>query len=31
MTIYNAGGKAVPWPREIFDRGRSLVRERPEV
>ncbi len=23
--------KAVPWPKEIYDRGKSLVRERPEV
>ena len=23
--------KAVPWPKEIYDKGTSLVRERPEV
>jgi acyl-CoA thioester hydrolase len=23
--------KAVPWPKDIYDRGKSLVRERPEV
>ena len=31
VHLDTAARKAVPWPEDIFEKGRSLVRERPEV
>ena len=31
VSLDTIARKAAPWPQEIFDRGKSLVRERPEV
>lgn len=31
VSLDTIARKAVPWPTEIFEKGQSLVRERPEV
>jgi acyl-CoA thioesterase FadM len=31
VSLDTVARKSVPWPDEIFKKGRSLVRERPEV
>jgi acyl-CoA thioester hydrolase len=31
VSLDTIARKAVPWPKEIYEKGRSLVRERPEI
>jgi len=31
VSLDTVARKAVPWPKEIYDKGRSLVRPRPEI
>jgi hypothetical protein len=31
VSLDTVARKAVPWPTEIYERGRSLVRPRPEI
>jgi len=31
VSLDTIARKSVPWPAEIFEKGRSLVRERPKV
>ena len=31
VSLDTVARKAVPWPEDIFEKGRSLVRERPDI